>query len=339
MNQGASKTFLRKSYDNAHVNAQKIGRGLCASQPLVFTPPVAFLRFKLHHRSRIGQCILCLHLSLSSRLSAALLMPPIVTLTTDFGLQDGFVGTMKGVIWSICPDARIADITHAVPPQAIQVGAMALWRAVPFFPPGTIHVAVVDPGVGTGRRSLAARFGAHYFVGPDNGLCTPLVIDANERGEGVEFIHLDNPRYWLPKVSNTFHGRDIFSPVGAHLANGVPLRDLGTPLHDPVWLPPSRAERTSGGWRAHITAVDVFGNLTLDLRFAELHGRSDILCRLHGQEIAGLAVSYGHRPSGELIVLIDSEYFLEIAVVNGNAAERLEAQVGDVVEVILGEGQ
>lgn len=266
-------------------------------------------------------------------------MPPIVTLTTDFGLQDGFVGTMKGVIWSICPDARIADITHAVPPQAIQVGAMALWRAAPFFPPGTIHVAVVDPGVGTARRSLAARLGAHYFVGPDNGLCTPLAIDASERGEGVEFIQLDNPRYWLPRVSNTFHGRDIFSPVSAHLANGIPLRDLGTPLRDPVWLPPSRAERTPTGWRAHITVIDVFGNLTLDLRFAELHGRSDILCRLHGHEITGLVVSYGHRSSGELVALVDSEYFLEIAVVNGNAAEYLEAQVGDIVEVVLGEGQ
>lgn len=265
-------------------------------------------------------------------------MPSIITLTTDFGLQDGFVGTMKGVIWSICPDVHIVDITHLIPPQAIQVGALALWRAAQFFPPGTVHVAVVDPGVGTGRRPLAARFGSHYFVGPDNGLCTPLAIDATERGEGVEFIHLDNPRYWLPMVSSTFHGRDIFSPVGAHLANGVPLRELGTPLRDPVWLPPSRPERTSWGWRAHITVVDVFGNLTLDLRSVELGGRSDIFCRLHGQEIAGLATSYGHRPSGELVVLVDSEYFLEIAVVNGNAAERLGAKLGDIVDVTLGAG-
>ena len=187
---------------------------------------------------------------------------PIVTLTTDFGTRDGFVGALKGVVWSICPEAQIADITHEIAPQNIREGAMALWRAYPFFPGGTVHVAVVDPGVGTTRRPIAARLGEHVFVGPDNGLFTPIYEDASRLGRGVEIVHLTNPRYFLPKVSRTFHGRDIFSPVAAHLARGVPFADLGPPVTDPVRIPIFRAERTAGGWKAHISVVDIFGNLT-----------------------------------------------------------------------------
>jgi hypothetical protein len=263
-------------------------------------------------------------------------MPPLVTLTTDFGQQDGFVGTMKGVIWGICPTARIADISHQIPPQDVRAGAIALWRAAPFFPPGTVHVAVVDPGVGTDRRPLAARLGSHYFVGPDNGLFTPLIMDAVDRAEGVEFVHLNKPGFWLPKVSHTFHGRDIFSPVAAHLANGIALADLGAPISDPVWLPMPRPERTRAGWLAHVTVVDVFGNLTLDLPADQLTDLADVSFRLQGREIPGLVASYGHRRSGELVALVDSEDFIEIAIVNGSAARELGAQVGDVVEVSAG---
>jgi S-adenosylmethionine hydrolase len=264
-------------------------------------------------------------------------MPPVITLTTDFGQRDGFVGTMKGVIWGICPGASIADITHDVPPQDVLAGAVALWRAAPFFPPGTVHIAVVDPGVGTDRRALAMRLGSHYFVGPDNGLFTPLVLDASERGLGVEFVELNNPGFWLPKVSRTFHGRDIFSPVGAHLANGIPLGDLGARVNDPVRLPMPRPERTPNGWRAHVTVIDIFGNLTLDLRAKQIQGRRDIRFRLRGREVEGLVESYGHRKPGELVALVDSEDFIELAVVNGSAARVLGAQTGDVVEVFLGE--
>lgn len=263
-------------------------------------------------------------------------MPPLVTLTTDFGQQDGFVGTMKGVIWGICPGARIADISHQIPPQDVRAGAMALWRAAPFFPPGTVHVAVVDPGVGTNRRPLAARLGSHYFVGPDNGLFTPLITDAVDRAEGVEFVHLDNPGFWLPRISPTFHGRDIFSPVAAHLANGISLGDMGTPITDPVWLPLPRPERFRGGWRAHVTVVDVFGNLTLDLRADQLPEHGDVTFLLHGRKVVGLVKSYGYRKTGELVALVDSEDFIEIAVVNGSAAKELGAKVGDLVEVIPG---
>ena len=156
---------------------------------------------------------------------------PTLTLTTDFGLKDGFVGTLKGVIWSICPSAQIADISHAIAPQNVLEGALVLGRAYAFFPAGTVHVAVVDPGVGTARRPLAARLGVHYFVGPDNGLFTPMFEDAEKNGWPLEIVHLTNRHYFLAEVSRTFHGRDIFAPVGAHLANGVPLAELG-PAYD-----------------------------------------------------------------------------------------------------------
>ena len=155
---------------------------------------------------------------------------PILTLTTDFGTKDGFVGTMKGVIWSICPTVQIADISHEISPQNVIEGAYALGRAYAFFPSGTIDVAVVDPGVGTARRPIAAMVGQQVFVGPDNGLFTQMVNDADMKGWLVKIVHLVNQKYFLPQVSSTFHGRDIFAPVAAHLAAGVVLEDLG-PVH------------------------------------------------------------------------------------------------------------
>jgi S-adenosyl-L-methionine hydrolase (adenosine-forming) len=155
---------------------------------------------------------------------------PIISITTDFGQLNGFVGVMKGVIWGIAPAGQIADITHDIPPQNVRLGAYALWRAVPFFPPGSIHIAVVDPGVGTHRRPIGAQLGSQRFILPDNGLITPMLEDAEKAGQLIEIVHLNNPAYWLPEVSHTFHGRDIFAPTGAHLAAGVPCR-IGRPGH------------------------------------------------------------------------------------------------------------
>jgi S-adenosyl-L-methionine hydrolase (adenosine-forming) len=259
---------------------------------------------------------------------------PLITLTTDFGTRDGFVGTMKGVILGICPAAQIADITHEVSPQNVLAGALTLQRAYPFFPPGTIHVAVVDPGVGTQRRPIAARLGVHFFVGPDNGLFTPVIEDVEKNGWPMEFVHLTNEKYFLPNVSRTFHGRDIFAPVGAHLANGVPLSDLGPAISDPVRIPLPKPEKTTTGWRAHITVVDIFGNCTTDLPAARVTDPVEILFRLCGREVRGLVESYGHRRPGDLVALVNSENYVEIAVVNGSAARLLGAQVGDVVEVV-----
>lgn len=264
----------------------------------------------------------------------------VLSITTDFGMTNGFVGVMKGVIYSIAPDVKIVDISHLISAQDVLEGAYAMWRAVPFFPPGSVHVGVVDPGVGTKRRPIGARLGDQYFIAPDNGLLTPLILDAERAGKPVEFVHLDNPKYWLPKVSNTFHGRDIFAPAGAHLAAGVPLSELGTSITDPVRLDLPRPEKTEAGWLAHVTIIDIFGNLTTDLPAEALalspqgDGRRDVLLRIRDHEIDGIIESYGHREIDDLVAVVDSEYYIEIAVVNGSAARVLGAQVGDVVEVI-----
>ena len=260
---------------------------------------------------------------------------PILTLTTDFGVKDGFVGTMKGIIWGICPSVQIADISHSIIPQNVLEGAFVLWRAYPFFPAGSVHVAVIDPGVGTLRRPMAARLGEHYFVGPDTGLFTPIYEDAERNGWPMEMVHLTNKKYFLAQVSHTFHGRDIFAPVGAALANGVPLADLGPAITDPVRLSMPKSEKTLTGWRAHVMVVDIFGNLTTDLPASALEGQESVLFRLLGQEVRGLVDSYGHEQPGSLVALIDSQDFVEIATVNGNAAKVLGAQTGDIVEVIF----
>jgi S-adenosyl-L-methionine hydrolase (adenosine-forming) len=258
---------------------------------------------------------------------------PVITLTTDFGIRDGFTGVLKGVIWGICPGVQIADITHSITPQNVIEGAFALWRAAPFFPPGTVHIAGVDPGVGTKRRPMAAKLGEHYFVGPDNGLFTPLIIDAEKSGLSMMFVHLENIKYWLPDVSHTFHGRDIFGPVAAHLANGVPLAEFGTPIEQPERLVMPVPEKTAQGWKAHITVVDTFGNMTTDLSAGRLADELDLTIKVKGRVIDGLVESYGWRKPGDLVALVDSEGFVEIAVVNGSAASVLGMKVGDTVEI------
>ena len=258
----------------------------------------------------------------------------IITLTTDFGIRNGFVGTMKGVIHGVALNAQIVDISHTIAPQDIREGTYTLWRAAPFFPEGTIHIYVIDPGVGTQRRALAARLGDHYFVGPDNGLLTPLIEDAERNKQSMEFVHLDNPKFWLPKISRTFHGRDIFAPVGAHLANGISLSMLGSSFKDPVRMELTHPEKTDNGWIVHITVVDIFGNLTTDLPASALQGRTNVLFRLRGAEVRGITESYGHKQAGGLVAVVDSEDYIEIAVVNGDAAQKLGAKVGDVVEVV-----
>ncbi|MGB8212960.1 MAG: SAM-dependent chlorinase/fluorinase [Anaerolineales bacterium] len=259
-----------------------------------------------------------------------------ITLTTDFGLQDGFVGAIKGVIWSICPAAQIADISHLIPPQNVLAGAWALRRAYSYFPPGSIHLAVIDPGVGTRRRALAARLGAHYFVGPDNGLFTPMFEAAEKNAWAIEIVHLINPKYFLPFVSHTFHGRDIFAPVAAHLANGVPLANLGPVITDPLRLSMPKPEKTPTGWRSHVILVDTFGNLTTDLPALAWTQHTEVVFRLRDREVHGLVASYGHKQPGELVALVDSENYIEIAIVNGSGAQVLGAQVGDMVDVIVG---
>lgn len=261
----------------------------------------------------------------------------ILTITTDFGNLNGFTGTMKGVIYGIAPNVQIADITHEIPAQDIRTGSIALWRAAPYFPPGTVHVAVIDPGVGTTRRAIAAKLGEQYFVLPDNGLITPMLEDAEAAGQEVVMVHLDKPEYWLKTVYTTFHGRDIFAPCGAHLAAGVPVQAMGTIIDDPIRTPLPKPQKTAEGYRANIIVIDVFGNCTTNLRVSQIPDLTKTTLKIAGQSIEGIVPSYGHRQVGELVAVTDSEGFVEIAIVNGDAARHLDIKLDDPVEVIFHE--
>lgn len=258
---------------------------------------------------------------------------PIITLTTDFGLKDGNVGVMKGVIWRIAPLVQIADLSHLVSPQDIPEAALVLARSATYFPPGTIHVVVVDPGVGTGRRPMAAQLGEQLYVGPDNGAITSLLQEMEHQGAPTSFIHLNRPEYWLPEVSHVFHGRDIFAPVAGRLATGLPLPVLGTPIDDPLRLSLPVPERTADGWRGQVIQIDHFGNISTNLRREHLGENRQLSVHLCGVVIQGLVNTFGDRPPGSLVALFGSTGSLIVSLVNGSAAQRLAARVGDLVNV------
>ncbi len=261
---------------------------------------------------------------------------PIVTLTTDFGTADGYVGALKGVILSIAPQARLVDITHQVSPQAVRHAAHTLVTAVPCFPAGSVHLVVVDPGVGGGRRAMALATPQALFVGPDNGLFTPFL------GQRLVCVELNDPAYHRSPVSQTFHGRDIFAPAAAHLANGVPLARLGAELTDPLTLPglESQAQKQpDGGLAGQVIHVDHFGNLVTNIRsLAWQEGAVD----LAGERIdpANLQVvvadrppfplgrTYAQVPSGQFVAYLGSGGALEIGLRDGNAAQALDVEVG-----------
>jgi S-adenosylmethionine hydrolase len=258
-------------------------------------------------------------------------MSRLVTLLTDFGAQDAFVGTMKGVLLSLAPDVTVVDLTHQVPPQDIRAGAFLLHTARRFFPPGTVHLAVVDPGVGGPRRPVAARIGDSCYVCPDNGLLS-YVLAENTLTRAVT---LDNPAYWRPSVSRTFHGRDIFAPAAAHLARGVSLETLGTPTDTLHTFPLSQPQVSGDALTCHVVYADVFGNVFTDLTedAADAGDLSRCVVEAGGRHIAGLADSYSAVPEGEPLALFGSSGRLEVAVRNGSARRVLGLQVGDTVVV------
>jgi S-adenosylmethionine hydrolase len=257
----------------------------------------------------------------------------IITLTTDFGLKDGNVGVMKGVIWGIAPHVRLVDLSHTIAPQDVAEAAWVLKRAAPYFPAGTIHVAVIDPGVGTARRPLAAWIGQQRFVGPDNGVFTRVLLAAEQAGAPVTCVVLDRPEYWRPSISHVFHGRDIFAPAAAHLAADVPLEELGTPLDDPVRLPLAAPVRQAGGLTGVVTHVDHFGNIATNITRADLGDRTTLTVHIGGVDVPGLLRTFGEAAPGTLIALYSSTDDLLVAEVNGNAARRLGVRPGD--EIIL----
>ena len=273
-------------------------------------------------------------------------MEPIITLTTDFGAADAYVAAMKGVILSINPRATIVDITHQVPPQDILHGSYVLSAAYPFFPRGSIHVAVVDPGVGSQRRALAVSSGGHYFVAPDNGVLTQALkgLSAPARAkpgflETVECplppetnaFELANRRYHLPEVSSTFHGRDIFAPVAGHLSEGVALAELGPRVSTLRCLSiPTPLVEEDGLVKGTVLHIDSFGDAVTTIRREHL-STEKVEVRIASHTIRGLSPSYaaGEGP----IALWSSAGYLEIAVKNGNAAQTLGLQRGDPIEI------
>jgi len=262
---------------------------------------------------------------------------PVIALLTDFGTQDIYVGVMKGVIWGICPGAKIADLTHEIPPQDVIAGALALWGAFRFFPKGTVFCAVVDPGVGANRRAIAVQTEKHFFVGPDNGLLWWAISES----EVVKVVELQNHNYFLPVVSGTFHGRDIFAPVAAYIAKGVALDEFGRKLNvdELVKLPALRAEIDKHFIQARIVHIDRFGNAITNLRredFSEwlsCHGRQNWSAKIHGLRFNSLCQTYAEVPAGEPLLLFNSYGLLELAVNRGNAAEQFGICKGDVLEI------
>jgi len=259
----------------------------------------------------------------------------LIVCLTDFGWKDGYAGILKGVIWTIAPGAQVSDLTHEIPPQDILQGALALGRAVPYFPVDTIFLAVVDPGVGTGRRPIAAHIGDHFFVAPDNGLITLPLEEAMRKGQFVEVVHLDRPQYWLPVISNVFHGRDIFAPASAALANGVPLAELGSPIRDPMRLKFPQPQRIEDGWRGEIIHIDAFGNLATNLRGEHLQGRGQLEVHIGPECIRRLVKAFGEGSPGQLVTLIDSSGSLAVSAVNSSAERTLSAHIREPVEVIF----
>ena len=254
---------------------------------------------------------------------------PLITLTTDFGQADGYVAAMKGVILDHCPQARLVDISHEIAPQAVQSAAYVLSTATPYFAPGTVHLVVVDPGVGSARRPVAVQSQRAFYVAPDNGVLT-LALDQDPAQRAV---HLTNPQFQRDQVSATFHGRDIFAPVAAHLARGVALEDLGAPLDpaDLIRLPVSAPQRLAdGSWQGEVLHIDRFGNLITNIR--SLPAAAERLSvQAGGTCIQGLRRTFADVEPGQPVAYIGSSGYLEIAVREGDAAVQLGLGIGDAV--------
>jgi S-adenosyl-L-methionine hydrolase (adenosine-forming) len=265
----------------------------------------------------------------------------IITLLTDFGTEDYFVGAMKGVILTRSPEAVIVDITHAIPPQDVQAGAFMLSAVYSNFPTGSIHVAVVDPGVGSDRRPIMVETGDYMFVGPDNGLFS-IVLD---REPAAQVRHLINANYFLQNRSSTFHGRDIFAPVAAALAEGAPPGDLGPIILDPVRSGFIESKIMADGTIAGtIIHIDHFGNCVTNIAWGNLRPlqKTRSFClRVKEDEVRRLLRSYSEAAAepGAPFLIVGSAGFLEISVCCSSAARELNIAVGDSVQVEIHELQ
>jgi S-adenosyl-L-methionine hydrolase (adenosine-forming) len=256
----------------------------------------------------------------------------MITLTSDFGLKDPYVAELKGAILNINPKATLIDISHEVEKFDAHIAAFILASAAPYFPQGTIHLAVVDPGVGTKRRALLIKTRLAFFVGPDNGV---LILAAQK--QGIERIYqLSNQQFMLPKVSSTFHGRDIFAPVAAHLDLGVSPSEFGPEIKDPVSPQFAVVKQIGESLIGEVLHIDGFGNIITNINEAEISSFSNKKIGVELQEAAlslVLAKTYAEAKPKQPIALIGSHGFLEIALNQGNAAEKFHIKVGSKIEV------
>ena len=259
----------------------------------------------------------------------------MLTLLSDFGLADAYVGIMKGVILSAAPATRLVDLTHDIPPQAVEVGALVLRSAVPYFPAGTVHLAVVDPGVGTARAPIAVRTAQSWLVGPDNGLLAPA---AAALGGPLALHAIENPSLLRQPVSHTFHGRDVFAPAAAHLAAGGAIDSLGAPRDGLRALPLAEAVAAPDGVRGVVVHVDHFGNLLTNVERAAVRAFRHLPLSVRVVEMTTVPLrhAYGDVAPGELVALWSSWDTLEIAVRDGSAAARLGVGRGAAVRVAGG---
>lgn len=257
----------------------------------------------------------------------------MITLLTDFGHTDSFVGVMKGVIATIAPSIPLVDLTHEIPPQNIWKGSLEWQRSFLHFPKGTIHLGIVDPSVGTARRAIVVEFRSGLIVAPDNGLITGIL----QLETPIAAVELTNSDYWrTTQPSSTFHGRDIFAPVAAHLAKGVALSDLGQAIdvQTLVQLPlPEVIQKSETIWQGIVQDTDRFGNLITNLPGSLVQGKSWRL-EVGDRKIIGQS-TYATAKSGEAIALVGSENWIEVAIVNGNAWEGLRLGVGTIVRLFL----
>ena len=267
---------------------------------------------------------------------------PVITLTTDFGSIDPYVGVMKGVVLGINPEASLVDITHQIEPQNILQGAFLLGKGYHFFPPHAIHLVVVDPGVGSSRRPIILETPRGRFIGPDNGVLSYVLTDGGAqplmgKADQVELptewraYHLTNPRYWLHPLSSTFHGRDLFAPVAGHLSLGVSPQELGEEVDSLTCLPIDAATWEDDRLRGRVVHIDRFGNLITDLPSSLLDEAPQLKVDVGGSRIRGLSANYAQGDG--LLALIGSYDTLEIALKNGSAAAKLGVHIGDAVLV------
>ena len=261
--------------------------------------------------------------------------PRIITLTTDFGTSDAYVGTMKGVILGINPNVRMVDLTHAIPPQDIHEAAFTIRSAYHYFPKGTIHTVVVDPGVGSDRQAIVCEIDGAFFVCPDNGVLSYLLQAIDDGAEHrMNAVAIQNPAYHLPQISNTFHGRDIFAPVAAHLSRGVPLANIGPRVENLVQLPIPMSDISGNTITGQMVKIDRFGNAITNISESALAGAiSGYQIRVGTTRLTHLNRAYAESAIGEPLAIIGSFGLLEIAINGGSAETCLGLKRGDVVEV------